>query len=78
MEFPLWHNQSVASWELWEAGSIPQPSTVGWGFSIPINCSLSLDCGSDGIPGPGIPYATGAAKKEKQKQKQEFPLWLSS
>ena len=53
--------RSVTPWERWDSGLIPHPAQ--W-----VRCchsfGLGLNCSSDLIPGPGTPYATGAAKKE--------------
>ena len=60
----------MASWEGWDAGSIP-------GLALWIQCchsfGLESDYSLDLIPGPGTPYTWKGAwgKKEKKKKKKK-------
>ena len=41
------------------------------------SCSLVCYCGSDLIPGPGVPYKTGWPKKKKNDEcSQPLPWWI--
>ena len=54
----------MASWEHWDAGSIPSP--VQWVKDWHCHSCLGCNCGSDQIPGPGTPYATRQLKMKKK------------
>ena len=64
MEFPLWCNGINGSFQCQDTGSIPV-----WHRGLRIwHChhSIGSNCISDLIPGPGIPYAMGQPKTNKQ------------
>ena len=56
-----------ATWEHWDAGSIPGPAHLVKDLAWP-QLWLPRNCGLDLIPGLGTPYAAGWPKrKEKEK-----------
>ena len=59
------------SWKCWGAGSIPSLARWVEDLAMP-GCGLT--CGSDLIPGPGIPYASGQPKKKEKKKKKAHHL----
>ena len=78
----------MAQWGQWCLSSARmQIQSLAWHSELRIwhccSCSISHNCGSDLIPGPGTSYAVGGQIKEKKKKKKkkshvlEFPLWLS-
>ena len=81
-KFPLWCTGLRI--QLQQLGSVPWiPDPVQWvkGSITATAAGIGNSCGSDSIPGPGIPYAEAAAikknKKTKQNKNREFPSWLS-
>ena len=68
----------VASWELLATQVQSQAWHSGLGIWHCHSCCLGLDCGSNLIPGPGVPYAAGGQKlkKTKTKQNKKTPLEL--
>ena len=63
----------VASWERWNAGSIP--GLAQWVKDLTCcSCSLGHNCSSDLIPGPGTPYASGQPKKKEEKKRRWVEL----
>lgn len=69
-ELPLWHEGSVASLGLGDAGSTPGP--VQWVKALAL---LQLWCGSqlwpDLIPGAGTPNAEAWQKRKKKEKRKE-------
>ena len=65
LEFPLWHNG------IGNAETQVRSPTLHNEFRIQHwhSCSLDCNCSSDLIPGLGIPYTMGQAKKKKGRKK---------
>ena len=66
----------MAQWDQWHLGSTGlqvQSLALHSGLRIQYCCSCGLggNCGSDLIPDPGAPYASGWPKKEKNGEDQE-------
>ena len=53
-----------------------QPSTVGWGSKHCCSCSLIQGCGSDLIPEPGTPCASGDQKNKKKNVYMYIPTCI--
>ena len=60
---------STVSWERWNIGFDPWPSTVGLRIQHCPSRGLGLHCSSDLIPGLGTPYAARWPKKRKERNK---------
>ena len=58
---------SEASLQLQDAGSIPQPSTVGERTQRCCSCGAGRHGGWDPVTHPGTPYAIGWPPKRKEK-----------
>ena len=73
----------VAQWDQWCLGSTGmQVQFPGQHSGLRIwhchSCSLGHNCGSDLIPGQGIPHATGQSKKKKKRKQKKLRLRLST
>ena len=57
----------VASWEHWDAGSIPGSAEQEKDLAWPqLWCRSQLPLESDLIPGPGTPHAAGQLKRRRK------------
>lgn len=64
----------MAQWDQWHLGNAGmQVHSLAWNSGLTIqccyNCGLCHNCGSDLIPGWGVPCAEGRPKKKRGKKK---------
>lgn len=65
---PPWHNRIGSILGALGHRFNPQPSTVGLRSQHCCSFGLGQECGSDLIPGSGVPHAAGRPKMKKKKK----------
>ena len=73
-EFPPWHSGLMIQLISVEVSVLSPAKHSGLRIPSCSSCRVGRSLSSDSIPGPGAPYAAGAAEKEKKRENMKAAL----